>query len=109
MRAPGTWQGTRCITRGVDAEIDPEVQDTLWRLIDLLCDRTDVTADYLQVFELASLPADAADGHNQSIAHRQEQPPYRATYSLRAERPYTGRVFVIDDGTHATMLLACEY
>jgi len=109
MRAPGTWQGTRCITRGVDAEIDPEVQDTLWRLIDLLCDRTDVTADYLQVFELASLPVVAAVGYNQSIVHRQEQPTYRATFSLRTERPYTGRVFVIDDGTHATMLLASEY
>jgi len=109
MRAPGTWQGARCITRGVDAEIDPEVQDTLWRLIDLLCDRTDVTVDYLQVFELTTVSTDSTDRHNQSIVHRQEQPTYRATYHLRTERPYTGRVFVIDDGTHGTMLLACEY
>jgi len=91
------------------AEIDPEVQTTLWHLIDLLCDRTDVAADYLQVFELTTVSTDSTDSHNQSIVHRQEQPEYRATYRLRTERPYTGRVFVIDDGTHATMLLACEY
>ena len=43
------------------------------------------------------------------IVHEQEQPPYR--YELEVECPdaVDAKVFVIDDRTYSTMLLADEY
>ena len=59
--------------------------------------------DYLQVFCLS------ADGENQRIIHEQEQPEYRKEYLFPSENPVTAKVYVIDDKTHSTMLLAEEY
>lgn len=59
--------------------------------------------DYLQVFILTKTPT------GQHIVHEQEQPPYR--YELEVEYPdaVDAKVFVIDDRTYSTMLLADEY
>ena len=59
--------------------------------------------DYLQVFLLS------VDGENQRIIHEQEQPEYRKEYLFSSENPVTAKVYVIDDKTHSTMLLAEEY
>lgn len=44
----------------------------------------------------------------QRITHKQEQPEYCKEYLLDT-KPVTETVFVIDDGTHTTMLLGEEY
>ena len=59
--------------------------------------------DYLQVFSLSE--------HNsrQRIVHSQESPEYNREYFFENDSPVTEKIFVIDDGTHSTMLLANEY
>ncbi|MHB1684129.1 MAG: DUF960 family protein [Bacilli bacterium] len=91
------------------ADIDPAVQTVLWLLVDQLCDHGAVEADYLQVFDLSALDDPISGCHNELVEHRQEVPEYRASYRMRTDKPFTGCVFVIDDGTHATMLLDSEY
>ena len=59
--------------------------------------------DYLQVFRLART------GTGQHITHTQEQPPYRYELDVPCADAVNAKIFVIDDGTHSTMLLAEEY
>ena len=89
----------RYLTCGVDRTIPLELQLFLWGCIDRLPENR----DYLQVFELK--PA----GSMQSITHTSEEPEYHMEYLLPLEVPITGKLYVIDDGSHSTMLLAEEY
>ena len=59
--------------------------------------------DYLQVFKLTKTPT------SQHIVHEQEQPPYRYELDVPCDDAVNAKVFVIDDLTHSTMLLAEEY
>mgnify|MGYP000146336764 CR=1 FL=1 len=59
--------------------------------------------DYLQVFKLMKTPT------GQHIVHEQEQPPYRYELDVPCDDAVDAKVFVIDDLTHSTMLLAEEY
>ena len=59
--------------------------------------------DYLQVFRLART------GTGQHITHTQEQPPYQYELDVPCADAVNAKIFVIDDGTHSTMLLAEEY
>lgn len=98
----------RYATRGVLDCLDPTVQQELWLMVDLLCTHRLVKPDYLQVFDLK--PDYDSLQFNQSIRHHQECPPYSATNALRVKNnPVAARVFVIDDDTHCTMMLADEY
>ena len=46
----------------------------------------------------------------QKITHTQEEPEYRMEYLISSDAPiFVGKIFVIDDETHVTMLLAEEY
>lgn len=63
--------------------------------------------DYLQVFELTSTTYEGKKA--QKIAHSQEQPPYKKEHILLTDNVVTEKVFVIDDETHHTYLLAEEY
>ena len=62
-----------------------------------------VDKDYLQVFYLSS------DNGKQKIKHSQEAPEYTKEYVFDTGIPITEKIFVIDDETHSTMLLASEY
>ena len=62
-----------------------------------------VDKDYLQVFSLSS------DNGRQRIIHSQEIPEYQKEYVLNVGSPVTEKIFVIDNQTHSTMLLAKEY
>ena len=60
--------------------------------------------DYLQVFDLT------VENGNAKITHTQEQPEYTREYLLNVDAPFfVGKIFVIDDKSHSTMLLANEY
>lgn len=94
------FKNKRFVTKGVVEQVSPLLQLFMWRCID------DMTAlkDYLQVFEL-----NIEDG-KQKVIHIQEQPEYKAEYLIESDAPlFVGKIFVIDDETHSTMLLAEEY
>ena len=59
--------------------------------------------DYLQIFRLSRTVT------GQHIEHEQEQLPYRRTLDVPCEDAVGAKVYIIDDGTHVTMLLADEY
>ena len=65
--------------------------------------------DYLQIFELSKTVADGKVF--QKIIHRQEQPEYEksVTVLVNEEDIVEKKVYVIDDVSHCTMLLAEEY
>ena len=61
--------------------------------------------DYFQVFELSEY-----DGM-QKIVHSQEMPEYKMEYLVKLQGApiFVGKIYVIDDKTHSTMLKAEEY
>ena len=94
------FKNQRFMTRGVDERLSPLLVLSLWALIDNL----PPPRDYLQVFNLSE-----KDG-KQKIEHIQEEPEHRREYLLNTGTPiFCGKIFVIDDETHSTMLLASEY
>ena len=63
-----------------------------------------IQQDYLQVFELSE------EKGEQKIEHSQEVPEYKWEHLFNVGTfIFSGKVFVIDDETHSTMLLASEY
>ena len=94
------FKNPRYCTRGINETVPILTQIILWDLIDSM---EVAEKDYLQVFCLTT------DGSTQNITHTQEQPPYERTLAFRTENPITAKIFVIDDETHTTMLLAEEY
>ena len=94
------FQNRRFITRGVDSEINLLLQIFMWQCIDTM----PLIKDYLQVFRLT------AENGKQKVIHSQEEPEYKREYLINSDAPvFIGKVFVIDDETHSTMLLAEEY
>ena len=94
------FNNQRYATSGINSELPLLTQIILWGLIDSM---EVAEKDYLQVFCLS-----VEDG-KQRIIHEQEQPEYRKEYLFPSENPVTAKVFVIDDESHSTMLLAEEY
>ena len=93
------FQNDRYLTCGVDSSIPLELQMFLWQCVDGLPE----PRDHLQFFDLKP------KGNLQSITHRSEEPEYRMDYLLPAYSPISEKIYVIDDGTHSTMLLSSEY
>ncbi len=94
------FNNPRYATKGVSEEVPLVTQLILWGLVDSMKVEEQ---DYLQVFTLT-----AGDG-KQVVEHHQEIPEYRKKSSFPAENPVNAKIFVIDDETHSTMLLAEEY
>ena len=94
------FENQRYITRGVSERVSLPLQVFMWQCIEEL----DVPKDYLQVFELS------AENGKQKIKHIQEEPEFKREYLLITDTPVlVSKIFVIDDGSHSTMLLAEEY
>ena len=94
------FKNKRLITQGVNSGVNLLLQLFMWYCIDEL----DEPKDYLQIFNCSMY-----DGL-QKITHIQEQPEYKREYLLKTDIPiFIGKIFVIDDETHSTMLLASEY
>ena len=94
------FNNPRYCTRGINETVPILTQIVLWDLIDSM---EVAEKDYLQVFRLT------ANDKTQNITHSQEMPPYERTLEFRTDNPITAKIFVIDDETHTTMLLAEEY
>ena len=94
------FKNQRYVTSGISSGVPLLMQIILWGLIDAM---EVAEKDYLQIFRLS------AENGKQKIIHRQEQPEYSKEYLFPSEEPITAKIFVIDDETHTTMLLAEEY
>lgn len=94
------FQNHKFITCGVAEQIPMDLQLILWTMIDEVSEQ-----DYIQVFDIS-----ISNGQGK-IRHTQEVPKYENEVTFNAETAidYSGRVFVIDDETHSTMLLPEEY
>ena len=96
----------RYMTKGVQSEIPIDVQLKIWQCIDDLV-KSNTSTDYLQVFTL--------DTNNDvlEVTHTQEVPEYKSNFTMNSNnKKYyfkNKKIFVIDDVTHCTMLLANEY
>ncbi|KAB6699927.1 hypothetical protein GMA92_09625 [Turicibacter sanguinis] len=92
----------RYLTRGTNDQIPIDIQFFCWQCYEAAKARGEY--DYLQVFEL-TVTAD----HMQQIEHRQEVPEYKQVYQINSLNPMKQKIFIIDEGEYATMLLAEEY
>ena len=94
------FNNQKFLTRGIESEI-PSWLVHLMRHIVLTMEVKG--KDYLQVFKLTKTPV------GQHIVHEQEQPTYRYELDVPCDDAVDAKVFIIDDLTHSTMLLAEEY
>ena len=78
--------------------VSPLLQLFMWHCIDAM----PPPKDYLQIFKLS------AENRKVRIKHIQEESEYNREYLIDAP-VLVGKIFVIDDETHSTMLLAEEY
>ena len=90
-------------TKGINTKLPLGVRVLLWGIIETVSN--EVKLDYLQIFQLER------EGNNMlKITHSQEVPQYEKVYIFPiSEGNVEGKIFVIDDETHCTMLLADEY
>ena len=96
----------RYISRGINDEIPIDVQIFMWQLIEELKDTIE-DIDYLQVFTISTV--DESE-NTIRIIHSQEVAEYKKIWIFKASEPCSEeKIFVIDDGSHSTMLLAEEY
>ena len=92
----------RYLTRGINDQIPIDIQLFCWQCYDTA--KATGNYDYLQVFELKIL-----DEQTQQVEHRQEVPEYKQIYHLKSTNLINQKIFIIDEGEYATMLLAEEY
>lgn len=96
--------GSRYVNRGINNEISIDMQIFMWQLMEGL-KHTIEDVDYLQVFTISTV-----DENKIRIIQSQEVPEYKKICIFKASEPCNDeKIFVIDDGSYATMLLADEY
>ncbi|MBQ3161987.1 MAG: DUF960 domain-containing protein [Oscillospiraceae bacterium] len=93
------FNSNRYLTRGVQTEIPSELQFFMWECIDQLPE----PKDRFQIFRLT------IQDDKQHVSHESEQPEYHKEYDIDTANPIEAKIYVIDDETHCTMLLAEEY
>ncbi len=97
---------SRYLTRGINSEVPLSMQMLLWDIIDRVV-ASDIDTDYLSVFKFKE------DNNNVIVIYSQEEPSYIQEHPFKMQENYRvliGKtIFVIDDVTHSTMLLASEY
>ena len=96
------FSGPRYSTRQIADEVPLALQIFLWGVVDELQGEK----DYLQVF---SLSLTGEETPRQRIIHTQEEPSYECEHHFPIVSGRQGKVYVICDGTHATMLFSHEY
>lgn len=98
------FTGPKYVTQGIKENVPTFLQNILWHMIESL----EVEAkDYIQVFHLDSITEQGK--LKQRIVHKQEEPDYHKEYTLCTKQILSGKLYMIDDLTHSTMLLGEEY
>ena len=94
------FNNPKYLTKGVQDTIPIWLVRLMWFMVAAM----EVSQqDYLQVFRLQKTE------RGQRIWHEQEQPPYLYQMDVPCTDAVNAKIFVIDDGTHSTILLAEEY
>lgn len=100
------FNNERFVTRGITNNIPLTIQIALWQTVDELV-ASDTPTDYLQVFTLTNINNDVP---MLKVVHSQEVPPYKKEYVIQdCNLDSDFKIYIIDDSTHSTMLLATEY
>lgn len=94
------FDNPKYLTKGVQSTIPGWLTLLMWSIIEGMQVEH---KDYLQVFRLQKTE------RGQRIWHEQERPPYLYQMDVPCTDAVNAKIFVIDDGTHSTMLLADEY
>jgi len=99
------FRNEKYATQGIVQNIPVDIQTKIWDAIYGL----DFEPDYLQVFTLEPIIKNGAI--MQKITHEQEEPEYRKEFVVPTDAfsVVTTKIFVIDDLSHSTILLASEY
>ncbi|ESU34153.1 hypothetical protein G3A_02475 [Bacillus sp. 17376] len=94
----------RYVTRQIASNVSVEIQVLLWRIMDVRRNNQE-PLDYLQVFHLQRI------GDMQMITNKQEQPPMEMVVRLKLKKsqPIDTTIWIIDDGSHCTMLFPNDY
>lgn len=100
------FDNERFMTKGIQDNISLELQLFMWSCIDTLKWK-EKEVDSLQVFELSIEKRN--DIIFQNLEHRQEAPEYKKVYKIPSKAAINEKIFVIDDGSHTTMILAEEH
>ena len=98
------FNGEKYITSGVAASIPEFLQLTLYYIIETMAIKE---KDYLQVFELNEVIQNGK--RKQRILHFQEQPEFKHEFIITTRKTLTEKIYIIDDGSYSTMMLASEY
>ena len=97
------FKNERYLTVGIANTLPPWLVFLMWDAIDNM--KTPV--DYLQVFYVSYEEKDGLS--HLTIVHSQENPEYTQTYTAVTQDKVNAKIFVIDDGSYSTMMLAEEY
>jgi hypothetical protein len=98
------FTGDKYITKGISATIPEFLQIILWYTIETMAIKE---KDYLQIFELSEVIQNGK--RKQRIIHFQEQPDFREEFIITTKETITEKIYIIDDGSYSTMMLASEY
>ncbi len=95
------------ITKGISNQIPLNIQVALWSMVDNLS-TNNISLYYLQVFTLTTVVKN--NKTTLTIKHSQEVPSYEKEYTINNYTDIINcKIYIIDDSTHTTMLLAEEY
>lgn len=100
------------MTKAIQEEVPAAIQLALWGLIDVRVEEN-AELDYFQIFELSP----SEDGEEQVVLHRQEVPLWEkksqfalSTPPIRSEvKPFTGKIWVLDQQEYQMMLFPSDY
>jgi hypothetical protein len=94
----------RYATQQITSNVSVEIQGILWKMLDSRRHNQE-PLDYLQVFHLQKI------GDMQMVTNKQEQPPMEreVRYKFKESQPIDTIIWIIDDGSHCTMLFPNDY
>ncbi|MDR7235698.1 DUF960 family protein [Neobacillus drentensis] len=94
----------RYVTQQIATNVSIEIQVLLWRIMDSRRNNQE-PLDYLQVFHLQR------NGDRQRISNKQEQPPMEmvAQFEPKESQPIDTTIWIVDDGSHCTMMFPNDY
>lgn len=97
------FTGKKYVSKGINERLPAVLVVYLFQLIDEK-KKLSMPMDYLQIFDLKSQGASML-----SVTHRQEEPGYVKKHLLSYDLIIEDKIYVIDDGSHTTMMWADEY
>lgn len=98
------FNNTKYVTDGINNRVPKDLQQLLWKLIDTM---KVTNKDFMQLFIVDTINEFGI--YKLIIKHSQEVPSYVKEHFLLTTSKIDEKIYIIDDGSHSTMLLAEEY